>query len=180
MNMIPEIVTERLNLRGFVRKDAKDVFNYTSDTEVLLHTTGKTPNSIDDSLKFVDSLLANPPGAYAWAIRLKTAPQVIGAVEFGLGDGKTGSIHYALAKKLWNRGLMTEACKAVLDWAFLSHPDLERVTTSALTVNKGSNRVMEKCGMEFQKTIKEKWDKFDQPVTIDVYSINRKQWERSR
>ena len=180
MSVIPEIITDRLYLRGFVRADAEDVFNYASDPAVLLYTTGRTPQSVNDSQAFVDSLLAKPAGAYAWAIRLTGMARVIGAVEFGVGDGGTGAIDYALAREFWNRGLMTEACTAVLDWGFGSHPGLDKVTTSAVSANRGSSRVMEKCGMVFRGTARDTWDKFTQPVELAIYSIDRKQWDSRR
>ncbi|HEX2988466.1 MAG TPA: GNAT family N-acetyltransferase, partial [Chloroflexota bacterium] len=34
---------------------------------------------------------------------------------------------YALARECWGKGLMTEACQAVLDWGFRAHPSLQRV-----------------------------------------------------
>ena len=34
---------------------------------------------------------------------------------------------------------------------------------------------MEKYGIAFQITVSEKWDKFDEPVELAVYSIDRKQ-----
>jgi ribosomal-protein-alanine N-acetyltransferase len=109
---------------------------------------------------------------------MRGEPRVIGAVEFGL-DGAVGSIHYALGEEYWNKGLMTEACRAVLAWAFGFFPNLERVTTSAVVENRGSIRVMEKCGLEFLGCIEEKWDKFPQPVRLAVYSITRDRWTRS-
>lgn len=177
MSEIPEITTDRLLLRGFTRDDAEDVFRYASDPEVLRHTTGQTPRSVEDSRRFIEGLLNKAPGVYAWAVRMKNTPRVIGSVEFGLGDGETGSIHYALAREHWNKGLMSEACKAVLDWAFRSHPGLQRVTTAAVAANKASTRVMEKCGMEFQKTVTERWEKFEKRVALAVYSLGRGQWE---
>jgi len=180
MTQVPDISTERLCLRAFVRDDAEDVFAYASDPAVLLYTTGRTPQSIQDTQKFVNSLLNKPCGAYAWAVRLTSQSHVIGAVEFGPGDGTDGSIHYALAKEYWNRGLMTEACRAVLDWAFRSHRSLESVTTSAVIANRGSTRVMEKCLMQFQRRVKEKWEKFDHPVELAVYSIERQRWQSSQ
>jgi ribosomal-protein-alanine N-acetyltransferase len=115
MNQIPEIVTEQLTLRGFSLTDARDVFAYASNPNVLRYTTGRTPTSIADSEKFVHGLMNAPAGAFAWAVRLKNAPTVIGAVEFGIGDGTEGSIHYALAEEHWNKGLMTDACRAVFN-----------------------------------------------------------------
>jgi ribosomal-protein-alanine N-acetyltransferase len=174
---VPKIVTKRLILRGFAREDAPDVFAYSSDPVVLRYTTGRPPRSVRDSQEFVDGLMRKPPGAYAWALTLRSESCVIGAVEFGVKDGLGGSIHYALGRQYWNRGLMTEACRAVLGWAFRSHPGLAGVTTSAIVANRASRRIMEKCGMQFQRTIREKWEKFPHPVELAVYSIDRERWE---
>ena len=66
---------------------------------------------------------------------------------------------------------MTEACRAVLSWAFDAHPGLEQVTTAAVVENRGSTRVMEKCGMTFREFVEEQWVRFDKPVRLAVYSI---------
>ena len=180
MSQVPDILTDRLRLRGFQPDDAEDVFRYASDPAVLLYTTGCTPQRVDESRAFVDGLIHKPAGAYAWAVCLKSALRVIGAVEFGVGDGTEGSIDYALAKEHWNKGLMTEACRAVLDWGFCSHAELERVTTSAVVVNRASTRVMEKCGMRFLRNVTAKWDKLTEPVELAVYTIDRERWNAQR
>jgi ribosomal-protein-alanine N-acetyltransferase len=177
MKSAPEIVTKRLSLRAFSREDAPDVFAYASNPNVLRYTTGQTHRTIADAEKFVEAKLDSPPGKFSWAIRLKKESSVIGAIEFGTNDGKTWRIDYALGEEHWNKGLMTEAAKAVLKWAFRAHPDMQTVTSSAMTVNRASTRVMEKCGMEFETRVREKWDKFDEPVDLAVYSISRGKWE---
>jgi RimJ/RimL family protein N-acetyltransferase len=177
---MPEILTERLELRGVVREDAAGMFAYASNPEVLRYTTGRTPTRLEETQAFVEGLVDKPAGAYAWALRLKGTARVIGAVEYGVGDGKTGSLDYALARECWGKGLMTEACRAVLDWGFRAHPDLQRVRSSAVVVNWGSRRVMEKCGMEFQKTVREKWEKQEALVELAVYEIERTKWEKRR
>jgi len=177
---IPTIDTRRLHLRGFQRRDTVDVFGYASDPAVLLHTTGLTPRSVEDSQVFVDSMLRKAANSYAWAICVKGKSRVIGAVEFGLQDETEGGIHYALGLEFWNRGLMTEACQAVLAWAFSVHSNLACVTTEAVVENRGSTRVMEKCGMRYQRTVEHTWEKFDNPVQLAVYSIDREQWDRFR
>jgi [ribosomal protein S5]-alanine N-acetyltransferase len=170
---MPQLSTERLVLRGLCRSDASDVFAYASNPKVLQFTTGKTHQSVEDAVRFVEKHIDSPPGEFAWALRLQGQSRVIGMVEFGLGDGTDGSIHYALAEEFWNRGLMTEACRAVLSWAFEAYPTLDQVTTAAIVENKGSTRVMEKCGMTFHEFVEEKWDKFDEPVRLAVYSMPR-------
>jgi ribosomal-protein-alanine N-acetyltransferase len=176
VHQIPEIETERLRLRAFRADDAQDVFAYARNPNVLRYTTGTTPTVLAETQKFVDGLVNKPAGAFAWAIRLKTSPRVIGAVEFGIPDGATGSIDYALAEERWNQGIMTEAARAVLDWAFRTHSDLQAVTTAAMTVNIASIRVLQKCGMKFQRYEQQKWEKFADPVDLAVYSVSRQMW----
>ncbi|HPO16706.1 MAG TPA: GNAT family N-acetyltransferase [Candidatus Hydrogenedentes bacterium] len=170
---IPRLLTERLDLRGVRCSDVNDEFTYASNPKVLQFTTGKTPQSIEDAARFVNQLVDSPSGEFAWALRFRNQERVIGIIEFGLGDGTVGTIHFALAEEFWNRGVMTEACRAVLAWAFDTHPKLEQVTTAAVDENRGSIRVMEKCGMEFREYVNEDWEKFDKPVQLAVYSIHR-------
>ena len=173
MRAIPEIETERLILKGFTLADAEDVFDYASNPNVLKQTTARTPRHLSETEDYVRSLVESPPGSFTWAMRLKAEPRVVGAIEFDLGDGRTGSIHYALAEDCWNKGLMTEACRAVLDWAFRRHPDLQVIQTNALESNMGSRRVLEKSGFVFQDIREDVWEKFEEPVRLAVYAMSR-------
>ncbi len=176
----PIIQTLRLQLRAIRPEDAEDVFAYSRNPTVLRYTGGKTPTVLSETQQFIESLMDGPPDDFEWAMRLKSDPRVVGIVDFGLRDATTGAVHYALAEEHWNKGLMTEAVRAVLDWAFGAYPKLKTVTTSAVTVNIGSRRVMEKCGMSYLGCIREKWDKFDDPVALAVYSISRATWDHDR
>ena len=105
---------------------------------------------------------------------------MIGAVEFDVSDVTSGNVHYALAEEHWNQGLMTEAVRAVLVWGFQNHPALKLISTDAMTVNKASIRVMEKCGMTAEEHKQAKWEKFEHPVDLAVYSISRDMWASQR
>ncbi|OGV44267.1 MAG: hypothetical protein A2X46_10530 [Lentisphaerae bacterium GWF2_57_35] len=167
-------------LKGFTLADAEDVFAYASNPNVLRQTTACPPQSPSETEEFVRTLIDSPPGSFAWAIRVKSAPRVVGAIEFDLGDGHIGSTHYALAEEYWNKGLMTEACRAILAWAFDEHHNLEAVKTDAMNVNMGSRRVLEKAGFECQGTREDRWAKFHESVQLAVYEITRKKWESSQ
>lgn len=55
-------------------------------------------------------------------------------------------VGYVLARPYWGRGLMSEACAAVVDIAF-SDPAVHRVWAVCDVDNHASTRVMEKAGM---------------------------------
>lgn len=177
MSKAPEIQTVRLLLRAVRTDDASDIYGYVRNPNVLRYTTGTTPREFSETEVFVRGLANKPDGAYAWAIRKKGHPSVIGVVEFGVGaDGATGHVDYALAEEFWNRGFMTEAVRAVLQWAFSSIPDLERVQSSAMTANPASTRVQEKCGMVLVRQERQKWQKFPEPVELALCEITREKW----
>jgi RimJ/RimL family protein N-acetyltransferase len=71
---------------------------------------------------------------------------------------------------------MTEATRAVLDWAFESSPEVQRVTTTVLEQHRASRRVLEKCAMELTGHVSENWEKFADPVDLAVYGLSREAW----
>jgi ribosomal-protein-alanine N-acetyltransferase len=174
----PTLQTPRLLLRPFERSDAADVFAYASNPNVSRHTTWQTHRTIADADAFIEMILQRGPDKYCWAIRLADDPRVIGAIEFGIrGDnlGESGveaEFHYVLGEGHWNRGLMTEAARAVLDWGLRRYPKVRRVVTYAMTENRASQRVMEKCGLKFVGVHQKKWAKFAGPVELSEYAMD--------
>ena len=178
MNKTPQIETSRLMLKAVRIEDAADIYTYVQNPNVLRYTTGTTPREFAETEDFVRGLANKPDGASAWAIRRKGYSGVIGVVEFGTHDNNTrGSVDYALSEEYWNQGVMTEAVRAVLDWAFQTFPGLDSVSSSAMTANPASTRVQEKCGMQIVRREHRKWDKFDEPVEMAFCSITREEWK---
>jgi len=169
---LPSLTTTRLLLRPMTLADVADVFAYAGDPQVLRYTTGTPPRHIDETEAFVRDALA-APNDRMWAIRLRGAPTVIGAIEFGLQSPASGSIHYALGRPYWGRGLMTEVVDAVCRWAFQTLSMLLEITTAVVDANGGSARVLEKC--EFARTgvTVERWAKLEQPVTLLIFRLKR-------
>ena len=169
----PTIRTERLWLTAFTMNDAAAVFAYASVPETSRFTTWTPHTNISDAEDFLRYALGE---RYCWAIRLEIDGPVIGAVECTEERPGENSIHYVLSPSFWGRGIMTEAAKAVLDWAFESRPDVQRVTTTVLEHHGASRRVLEKCSMEISAHVSEKWEKFEDPVDLVVYSLTRDVW----
>jgi RimJ/RimL family protein N-acetyltransferase len=63
----------------------------------------------------------------------------VGATSVDLG--------YALVRRWWRHGLMSEALRAVMDWA-LAQPEIHRVWAVCDVENHRSARVLERVGME--------------------------------
>lgn len=169
----PTLATARLTLRPFEIANAADVFAYASNPNVARHTTWRTHETIADADAFVAMVLARPATEPTWAIRLTGAPTVIGAIEFGPTDARVAAVHYVLAEPFWNRGLMTEAVRAVLAWGWANCPSVQRVETYATLANVGSQRVIMKSGMTRVGTTMHAWAKSPTPVEQAKFAIDR-------
>lgn len=147
------LTTERLTLRPFRVSDAEAMFaNWAHDPEVTKYLTW-TPH---ENVEVTRQLLAfreeesKRPDRYHWAITMDG--ELIGDIEFGLIEwSETGNIGYCLAKKYWGKGIMTEALREVLRFAF-EEVGLHRVEGMHAKQNIGSSRVMEKCGLLYEGT----------------------------
>ena len=175
-NDTPVIETTRLVLRKVCIEDAVDIHAYVQNPNVLRYTTGTPPQEFTETESFVQGLANKSSGDFSWAIRQKSALAVIGVIELSLDDNLSGFVDYALAEEYWNQGIMTEAVRAVLNWAFRTYTTLESVSSSAMTANPSSTRVQQKCGMKLLRTEYQTWSKFDEPVELAICSISRDAW----
>lgn len=145
---MPElIVTSRLRLRPHSWRDVDDVFAFAADAEWARYLPVPQPYTRAEAEKFIArQLLLNREGHPSWAI--EHAGTVIGGINIRFDfDKRLGEIGYSIARKFWGKGLTTEAAHAVLDAAFSTYADLNRIHARADARNTGSLRVMEKLGM---------------------------------
>jgi ribosomal-protein-alanine N-acetyltransferase len=183
---VPEIYTERLLLSGLIPSDAQAVFEYARTEAVARFTSWEPHRTIDQSEQFIHHVLekASQSGGRAfhcWAIRLVDDSRAIGTVSFKQESCEAGRIDYALSQEHWNRGIVTEAVSAVIDWAFEKVPSLEVVESGGLTENSASMRVLQKCGMKLKRRFLQKYSRFgDEEKEVSEYSITRAEWIYNR
>lgn len=151
-----KIETPRLILQQFQVSDADDMYtNWVTDPEVAKFWSWQPHKCIGETKallsRWAESYL--DPETYHWVIRLKSNCQAVGYIYFSDIDTPGGSlsVHYALSRRLWGRGLMPEACSAAIGFAF-DALGAERVHSHHHIDNTASGRVMEKCGMQYLKT----------------------------
>ncbi len=178
MDQCPTLKTEQLHLSALVMSDADAVFAYASKPEVARFMTWARHESIDDAVSFLQNVSEAPSTQYDWGIRLAPSGDVVGALLFSFRTESEAEIHYTLDEPYWGRGLVTEACFGVLEWGFSGFPMLERVVSAAVTVNRGSTRVMEKLGMTPAGSYEEAWAKDGATHDMSVYEISRTTWEQ--
>ena len=142
------IETARLILRRPVLEDAPSIFErYARDPEVTRYLPWRPHESIERTEDFLrrcrDFWERNE--AFPWAIVLNAETQPIGMIDLR-PQGTRVEIGYVLARPFWGRGYMTEAARALVEWA-LSRPDVWRVWAVSDVENTASAKVLERVGM---------------------------------
>jgi len=155
--------TERLILRPFGMEDLEQIYyNCWSDKDVWKWTNYVPMNSIEDVINVANMFTENwlgayqRPNRYSWAIQLKESGEVIGR-HFGMNpDDKLSQVElaYEMGKKWWNKGIMTEATKRVIDF-FFREVGFNRVYAYHAGGNPASGRVMQKCNMVYEGTLRQ-------------------------
>jgi Acetyltransferases, including N-acetylases of ribosomal proteins len=162
--------TERLILRRFDENDADDMYNnWVTDPEVSRFWSWTPHKNIEETKFYINKWIAeySNPAVYHWVIVLKSIAQAVGYIYIEDNADDTVSVHYALSRKHWNHGIMSEACKCVIDFAFSAF-GVNGISTRHHAENPASGRVMQKCGMRY--------------VGADgdqlYYELTRSDWER--
>ena len=164
--------TERLILRPFSIDDAEAMFyGWANDPEVTKYVTWNPHENIEVTKILLNSWVEQyeKPERLNFAITLKENNELIGGIDvvgYLGGPGGTPIIGYVLSKKYWNRGIITEACKRVLEYLFSL--GYKEVRIDAYVENIASNRVIQKCGGVFLNSEEE-----DIPLKNTKAMINR-------
>ena len=151
--------TERLILRRFVGEDADAMYrNWASDDEVTKYLTWPTHSNIDVT-KHVIEMWSNSYAdekKYLWAIILKeNGDEPIGSISAVRMDEDISMVHigYCIGRNWWHQGITSEALKAVIKF-FFEEVDVNRIEARHDPRNPNSGKVMQKCGMKYEGTMR--------------------------
>ena len=174
--MKERIETERLILRKLRREDAEAMFNnWDSDPEVDKYTLWVAHKSVEETKKLVDIWLKEEKESKAirFIITEKGSDEPIGSidtVEFVNGFPEIG---YCLSRKHWNKGYMSEVCRAFTNYLF--ELGYKKVLIKADIRNVGSLRVIEKCGFTFthEEFVEHRSILRPESATVRWYEMNK-------
>ena len=149
-----KIMTERLEIRDHVQDDLNDLHSLISNDEVMYFLPEIKTSSLDESQQNLNVSLKEINNKnrtkYFFAVVCKITKEYIG--EIGImktaecSEGNIMNLGYFILKKHWGKGIIPEASKAVIDYAF-KHLNTLKIETGCAKVNNKSERVMEKIGL---------------------------------
>ena len=151
----PVLSTPRLHLREIRAEDAAafaEILAYYVVTKFSDWHDAPSQDQCDGFVRKMMDLYTAGSGC-AWAIEDVTSASMIGAIRLNyiLADWKCGGVGYELHPGAWNKGLATEALRAVVDCAHV-HFGLNRLEAWTVPGNGASDRVLEKNGFAYEGT----------------------------
>ena len=181
---IIHLETERLILRPWGEADAEELFRYASDPRIGPICGWPPHRDIEDSRRTLRTTLARPE---TFAIVLKETMLPIGCISLMAGEDVDLSdadlepeLGFWLGAPWWGRGLMTEAAREIVRYAFEGLA-VHRIWCGRYEGNERSRRVQEKCGFRYR------WTTFGLRLALlgekrtgYVSCLTREEWEARR
>ncbi len=149
----PEVVTQRLRLRGWTQEDAKRWKQITANPEVMRFVSIRRPLTPDEASAEVERLswTWQREGIGHWAVEEIRSGLLVGRL--GLerhGDWKINpsavEAGWILAREVWGKGYATEGGAAALRFGF-EVCNLDEIISITDPANGASRRVMQKLGL---------------------------------
>ena len=186
--IVPQLFTERLQLRRITVSDSSEIFLLLTDPEVNKYYGRPRARNQQDALKYIESIEAsvNKGDLFYWGIFFRDQCKIAGTVclwNFRKEENRA-EIGYELLPVFQGKGIMKEAMDKVLDFGF---EVLQLATIDAWpeSDNASSIKVLERClfKRDFEAEKKIDWSKEaefyrvneeSKKITTVIYSLTRK------
>lgn len=166
--MVPhELMTDRLILRNFTSDDIPAIYEIFSDREVNRFLPWFPLASLPEAEIFYKERYIDETG-YKYAVCLKEDDYPIGYVN--VSSPPSFDLGYGLRKEFWHRGIITEACMALIDR--LRDDGIPYLTATHDVNNPRSGEVMKRLGMKYMYSYEELWMPKNFPVIFRLYQLN--------
>lgn len=156
----PVIYFDHYMLRDIETKDAKDMFEYGSDMDVVKFLSWGPYMDVTEAYGSIKQYFLSRPQRglpVGYAIIDLTNDKMIGTVDFHtiISEGVVEA-GYCLNKKYWNQGVMTKALRKLIEVGFYFH-GYHKIIIGHANTNVGSQRVIEKNGFIFDTEDSDKY-----------------------
>jgi RimJ/RimL family protein N-acetyltransferase len=148
--------TPRFTIRQFTEDDVDNLFNLSSDPEVMRYLGRPASREVlrDVIIPFHLDLYKRLDRLGTWAAESADDGEFLGWFHFRPGpddDITNVELGYRLRRSTWNKGYATEGSRALINMGF-TDLGVQRVFAHTMTSNVASRRVMEKCGLTLVHT----------------------------
>jgi ribosomal-protein-serine acetyltransferase len=182
-------VDDRYQLRLLQPSDAQELFELTNINRTYLQQWLPWLNSIeqvDDTQKFIEFCQQQFDRDLGFTMAIwdlssqmhrLLPPALLGLIGFNRIDtqNQTAYIGYWLAADYQGRGIMTAACRRLIDYAF-DTMDLNRIVIACASENKSSRAIPLRLGFQHEGTARDAEWLYDRFVNHEIYALLQRDW----
>lgn len=169
----PTLHTARLDLVEIKQEHLPDVFRLFSDAQVTQFYNIVTLKEEAEAQKIIGWFgrrFAEKAGI-RWGISLKGQPDIIGTIGFNnVTKQHRANIGYDLQTAFWNKGFVTEALKAVIEFGF-EELDINRIEAEVMQGNLSSERLLAKAGFTKEGILRQWMDWNNRHYDMTMFSL---------
>ena len=151
----PKIETDHLIIRVVNEDDAKDFFEFCSDSKVCEFLTFNSYKSLSQTKRIINNMI----NAYIhgsdvnFSIVLKSTQKVIGSISLNFKkETNEAEVGYLLNSSYWNNGFASEALKSVITIAF-DYYNVDVLLASYVKDNVASEKLLKKNNFKIYTVI---------------------------
>ncbi|PWN68470.1 N-acetyltransferase [Chryseobacterium phosphatilyticum] len=172
MGNFPILKTERLILSQLEEKDIPFIVDYLQH-RIYSDFTSNIPYPYTENdaklwVKLSQEAFEDNSG-YTFAVRNKEE-ELIGAIGLHDREDDKAELGYWIGIPHWNKGYITEAARAIVDFGF-KELGFNKIFATHLPHNPASGKIMEKIGMEKEAVLKQDVKKGGEYFDLVMYSI---------
>lgn len=166
-----------VKIRAWQTGDAQALSDFLNNRKILdnLRDGLPFPYTDKDALEYITAMLnADKNDVFAFAVTVDgMLVGSIGAFRQSNIHSKTAELGYYIGEEFWGKGIATSAVRQVVDFVF-ENSDIVRIYAEPFARNKGSCRVLEKAGFNFEGTLRANAVKNGIIEDMKMYAIIKK------
>jgi ribosomal-protein-alanine N-acetyltransferase len=164
-------------------EDAADAFRgWFSDPEAAMYMRWEAHSDISQTRDFIARVVADYEKLdfYRWTIALKKDNKAIGAIGLHIESeyDSVADVSYTLSKAFRNQGIVSEALKAVVQYAFVE-VGVNRIEAFHAVANPASGKVMLNAGMRYEGHALQKYKSHKGFEDCDLYAAVAENWQKT-
>lgn len=165
-----------VSLRSWKLSDAEDLAKTISNKKIQdnLRDGIPYPYTVNDAKEFITAALgADKTSNFAFAVTVDgTAAGSISITRCGNIHSRSAELGYYIAEEYWGKGIMTDAVRQACRFVF-ERTDIIRIFAEPFAYNTASCRVLEKCGFQYEGTLRKNAVKNGKILDMKLYALVR-------
>ena len=183
MKSIPSIQTDRLCLKAISNSDREGILRLLSDPLVVEYYDIDPIDNLAEASRLIEGFAAwfKLGDAIRWGIWHAESDQLIGTCCFDQihRSFRRVNLGYNLLSEFWGHGYASEACQAIVRWAFedgLETP-VNRIQAITVPENAKSEMVLKRLGFQREGLLREFgfWD--GSPRDMNMFGLTKSDWK---